>query len=272
MKKSASVIITTYNKVEWLQKVLWGLTLQDTIDFEIVIADDGSSEETARLVRDFKSNYSIPTFHVWHEDNGFQKTKILNAAILESNTDYLIFTDDDCIPRKDFVSTHLKKRQKKRFLSGGYCKLSMNLSKKIDKESIQSQECFNINWLEKTEPIKLKNQLKLKKINLLNKLTTTKPTWNGHNSSGWKSDILAINGFDERMKYGGEDREFGERLENNNITGKQIRYSAICIHLDHERGYVNQKDLDTNLEIRKITRKKRLKITSHGIFKFTFDY
>ncbi|WP_333661228.1 glycosyltransferase family 2 protein [Chishuiella changwenlii] len=267
MKKSASAIITTYNKAEWLEKVLWGYIMQDTLDFEIIIADDGSCEKTSKLIEEFKANHPTPIFHVWHEDNGFQKTKILNAAILKSNTDYLIFTDDDCIPRKDFVSTHLKLRKKQQFLSGGYCKLSMKISKAITINSIKSQECFDINWLEKIEPISFKNKLKLYELSWFNQLTPTKPTWNGHNSSGWKSDILKVNGFDERMKYGGEDRELGERLENNEIIGKQIRYSAICIHLDHERGYINQADLDVNINIRQITKKESIKMTPCGIIK-----
>ena len=98
-----SVIITTYNAVEWLQKVLIGYSVQTECDFEIVIADDGSTSETKDLISQFSSKFKNPIIHVWHEDHGFQKTKILNKAILKSNSDYLIFTDGDCIPRKDFV-------------------------------------------------------------------------------------------------------------------------------------------------------------------------
>jgi hypothetical protein len=63
----------------------------------------------------------------------------------------------------------------------------------------------------------------------MNWVTPTKKTWNGHNSSGFKSDIVDINGFNNDMQYGGEDRELGERLFNKQIFSKQIRYAAICI-------------------------------------------
>ena len=76
---------------------------------------------------------------------------------------------------------------------------------------------------------------------ILNLFTPTNASWNGHNASGWKKDIMAINGFDERMQYGGQDRELGERLFNNGLKSKQIRYSAICVHLDHPRGAIKQK-------------------------------
>ncbi len=80
---------------------------------------------------------------------------------------------------------------------------------------------------------------------ILNFGTTTRPTWNGNNSSGWRDDILAVNGFDERMKYGGLDRELGERLENAGVHGVHIRYSTVVLHLDHPRGYVKRCRLGT---------------------------
>lgn len=77
---------------------------------------------------------------------------------------------------------------------------------------------------------------------------------NGHNASGWKEDIVAVNGLDERMQYGGQDRELGERLENYGIRGKQIRYSAIVVHLDHARGYVNKESWEKPCHSQKYTR------------------
>jgi len=107
-----SIILSTYNSVEWLEKVLWGFSAQNMTDFEIVIADDGSNDETKEKIDALKKDINIPIIHVWHPDNGFQKTKILNKAILAAQSDYLIFTDGDCIPRNDFVERHLEFREK----------------------------------------------------------------------------------------------------------------------------------------------------------------
>ena len=49
-----SVIISTYNSPDWLEKVLWGYTCQDYTDFEIIIADDGSGTDTKNLIRSFR--------------------------------------------------------------------------------------------------------------------------------------------------------------------------------------------------------------------------
>jgi hypothetical protein len=100
---------------------------------------------------------------------------------------------------------------------------------------------------------------------LLNGLTPTRASWNGHNASAFRKDLLAVNGFDERMVYGGEDRECGERLVNMGLRGRGVRYLAVCIHLDHPRGYVTREGIAFNHNIRKATRKLRRQRTSHGI-------
>jgi glycosyltransferase involved in cell wall biosynthesis len=268
-KKDISVIISTYNQPEWLKKTLWGYERQTVKAFELIIADDGSNDETKQLIHDFSKKLSYSVKHVWHEDNGFRKCAILNAAINEVQTDYLLFSDGDCIPRNDFVETHLRYRKKNCFLSGGYFKLPSDISNSITLDDIDNARCFDLEWL-KNRGIgySFKNN-KLSSSNtkawILNHFTTTKATWNGHNASGWKADIVAANGFDERMEYGGEDRELGERMMNSGIKGIQIRYSAICVHLYHTRGYVTESALQRNKEIRANTKKQKLTQTDYGL-------
>ncbi|WP_411894640.1 glycosyltransferase family 2 protein [Winogradskyella sp. A2] len=266
-----SVIISTYNNPKWLEKVLWSFGQQLFKDFEVVIADDGSSEETKQLIDRMKVDLNFPIQHIWHEDNGFQKTVILNKATVASKGEYLVYTDGDCMARADFLSVHKSKRERRYFLSGGYFKLPMNISELIGEEDIKTQRCFDIDWLKSNG---LKSSFKNNKITargfkqkFLNFITPTKATWNGHNSSCWKDDIMKANGYDERMQYGGEDRELGERLFNMGIKSKQIRYSAICLHLDHSRGYVQPEMIEKNNRIRKTTKKEKITKTSFGIEK-----
>ena len=266
-----SVIITTYNSEEWLQKVLLGFTVQTEKDFEVVIADDGSTSKTADLIQAYQAKFKNPILHVWQEDKGFRKSRILNKAILKSNSDYLLFTDGDCIPREDYVAVHLKEKEKGYFLSGGYFKLPMTISKVITDETILSQKCFKISWLLKQG---FKANFKVLKLTnnpyfgaFMNWITPTKRSWNGHNSSGWKSDLIAVNGFNEEMNYGGMDRELGERLFYNGMLSKQIRYSAICLHLDHGRNYSSPEIWKKNNSIRAYNRKNRIITIEKGINK-----
>ena len=266
-----SVIITTYNAEEWLHKVLVGYSVQTIDDFEIVIADDGSTDKTKAVLALFSNKFKYPIVHVWHEDKGFRKSEILNKAILKTNSDYLLFTDGDCIPRKDFVSIHLKNKEVNYFLSGGYFKLPMDVSKAITDNDIETQNCFNVSWLKKQG---LNLNFKATKLThnryfaaFMNWLTPTKRTFNGHNTSCFKKDILAVNGFNEDMQYGGLDREVGERMFNNDLFSKQIRYSAICIHLDHSRGYYSQEGWNKNLAIRAFNKKNGIVKIKNGIEK-----
>jgi glycosyltransferase involved in cell wall biosynthesis len=237
--------------------------------FEVVIADDGSGEETRTLIDKISDEVFYPIVHAWHEDNGFQKSRILNKAIEKCSTPYIIMSDGDCIPRKDFVEQHVKYREKGFFLSGGYFMLPMEISKMISRDNIYSEDCFDVSWLKKHG---LKSSFKNNKLSagsllsgVLNAVTPTNASWNGHNASGWKEDIVAVNGFDERMQYGGQDRELGERLMNYGIKSKQIRYHAVVVHLDHPRGYKNQESINKNRAIRKETRDQKKKWTDFGI-------
>lgn len=268
---SISVIISTYNATEWLEKVLIGYQQQTFTDFELVIADDGSNVLTKNLIEAYKNKVNYNIIHVWQEDDGFQKSKILNKAIVACNAPYIVMSDGDCIPRADFLAVHHKHQEKGYFLSGGYFMLPLDISKLISPSDIEQQNCFKLQWLQRNG---LKKSFKNNKLTatsfqakILNTLTPTNASWNGHNASGWKEDILKVNGFDERMQYGGQDRELGERLVNNGIKSKQLRYSAIVVHLDHPRGYKNEVSILKNKGIRKQTKEHKLTWTPFGIQK-----
>ena len=266
-----SVVVSTYNSEEWLQKVLLGFNCQTFKDFEVVVADDGSGPKTKELLDQMADEVFYDVVHIWQEDDGFQKSRILNKAVTACSADYIIMTDGDCIPREDFVEVHYINKEKGYFISGGYYMLPMNISKMITKEDIERQNCFNIHWLkDKGIPKTFKNN-KLTSSGFISKffnaITPTNASWNGHNSSGWKKDILNVNGFDERMQYGGQDRELGERLFNFGIKSKQLRYSAVCVHLDHKRGYKTPESIAKNKAIRKEVKNKKMVWTYYGINK-----
>lgn len=266
----ASVVISTYNQPDWLQRCLWGYACQNRHDFELVIADDGSGEETRRLIEAMRPQLPFRLRHVWHEDAGFRKCTILNRGIEASRADYLIFSDGDCVPRADFVSRHLEMREPGRYLGGGYCKLPMTVCRSIGHEVIRRGLHTDLDWLAANGLPRRKRTLKLWarpgwRERVLNAMTPTPPRWAGNNASGWKADLVRVNGFDERMTYGGEDLELGERLVNAGIRGKQIRFSAICVHLDHARGYVAPDLRQANERIRSATRDNRSTWTDYGL-------
>ena len=91
--------------------------------YEIVIADDGSSDKTAKLVKELQKESPIPITHVWHEDKGFRKTIILNKAIASITGDYILQVDGDVVLSRHFVSDHLELAEKNCFVCGSRVKL-----------------------------------------------------------------------------------------------------------------------------------------------------
>ena len=264
-----SVIISTYESPEWLAKVVWGYAAQTHRQFEIVIADDGSSSSTAKCIEELSRGTGLSLSHVWHEKQGFRKCRILNQAILAAAGDYLLFSDGDCIPRHDFIEQHVRLAAPGRLLSGGRLKLPRMLSEQIALNDISSRRIADLNWLLANGCPKSRQLLRLtaqgRMAAIMDLMTTTRATFNGHNTSVWKSDVLRVNGFDERLGYGGLDRELGERMFNAGVRPRQIRHRAVCVHLDHDQDYVDPAMLVHNLKIRAENQHNKTKWTAYGI-------
>ena len=202
-----SVIISTYNSPDWLEKVLWGYSRQTLPEFQIVIADDGSGEDTRERIETMRGQLRQPLIHQWHYSPAYARQTILNRCLADLDTDYVVVTDGDCIPRADFLETHARLARPGWFLSGGYCKLPMEISSTITRDDILAGDCFRVPWLLKHGWIPAKSLGKLLLPGglapLADRMTTTLPTWNNMNSSVWLADLRAVNGYDERMCYGG---------------------------------------------------------------------
>lgn len=263
MNMLITIIIASYNKPNYLKLVLDGYRNQSQMNFKVIIADDGSTYETRKLIEQEQLNYPVPLKHIWHSDDGFRKCRILNKAIAASEgSDYLIFTDDDCIPLPDFVESHLRFAQPKHFLSSGGMRLPDNLTQHIFDVGYDDIE-FSFDWLHQHG---LADRVKYKRFYwpywqryLLDKLVPIKKTFNGNNSSAFREDVIRVGGFDERMQYHGEDVELGYRLQYAGVKAKRVRHRARSIHLEHGRGYVTDEMIRKNkaiiadtLEIRRV--------------------
>jgi glycosyltransferase involved in cell wall biosynthesis len=136
---SISLVITVYRQAEFLEKILYSLINQDFSDYEVLIADDGSGPDVKEVVDRARGWIDQPIRHIWHEDRGFRRARISNRAVAESNGDYLVFIDGDCIPHHRFLSRHFKRGRKRTLLAGRRVKFDNELSKRTNFEAIQSQ-------------------------------------------------------------------------------------------------------------------------------------
>ena len=260
IERGVSVILSTYRQPRALALALRGYERQTLSDFELIVADDGSGSETANVVR-CASDRGLHVRHVWHEDLGFRKTEALNRAIVAASGAYLIFSDGDCIPRDDFVATHVCLAEPDRFLSGGYLKLPESVTRAVDETAIDGGHVFDLSWLRRKGYRAGRRAPRLTRsptfARVLDAVTPTRPTWNGHSASTWKEHLVNVNGFDLDMGWGGLDRAVGERLENAGVRGKQVRHRAVCVHLHHERPYKDPAAIAANRVIRDRIRRDR---------------
>lgn len=255
MSFSICVILSTYNQPYHLERSLWGYARQSWEDFELVVADDGSGPETRELVDRMRGESGIDLKHVWQEDRGFRKNEILNRAILATPADYLIFSDGDCVPRDDFIEAHRRHARPGCFLSGGTLWLSQQLSDRITVEDVRSGRVMDPSWLRHGGWRPGHRRLRLTRsphlASVLDRLTPTAATWNGHNASTWRRYLIEVNGYDMGLGYGSEDRMLGIRLQNSGLRGRNVRYRAPLLHLAHERPYRDRSVIERNRQLRK---------------------
>ena len=264
-----SVVFTTYNQPAWLEKVLWGFETQTFRDFEVIVADDGSDAPTRELIERMRGEVRYPIEHMFQAHDGFGKSRVLNKAIARASGEYCFFTDGDCVPRSDLLAVHAKHARRGSFISGGHLQLPMVTSELMSKEDIVEGRATAYRWL-RSHGVPASRQLSRLRwtgvlATILDVVTPTIASFNGHNASVWRDDLIAVNGFDERLQWGGSDREIGERLENAGIRGRQFRHRALVVHLDHPRGYRTAAGIAANRAIRNAVRKQRLTRAAVGL-------
>ena len=233
-----SILLATYNWPQALKLCLESLATQTDRDFEIIIADDGSTESTKQVIEQFKASSSIPIEHLWQADEGFRKTIILNRAIAAANGNYLVFLDGDCIVQPDFIERHRALAQKGYLVTGSRVLLNQKLTQDLMTWSHWDFERFNASLLGKRLTGAINKYWPLKiKLGNGSWRNYKKFVWRrikGCNMACWKSDANAINGFDETMTgWGHEDADFVFRLQRHHIIRKSGSWSTEVLHLFH---------------------------------------
>ena len=228
-------------------------------DFEIIIADDGSDEKIVGEIEKYSKQVSFKLKHVWHEDKGFRKNKILNRAITSSETDYLIFIDGDCVPHSEFIKEHIQNCHKEICLTGRRVNLSQKITNKLTTANIKDGflEQNNLLLIEDGllgDSFYVERGFYLKNKFLRDFFNKKKRGLLGCNFSIHKEDMLKINGFDERYEAPsiGEDSDIQYRLELLGIKIQSINNIAVQYHLYHKLQERPQKNLDLFEEVKKL--------------------
>ncbi|MDO5977545.1 glycosyltransferase family 2 protein [Flavivirga spongiicola] len=257
-----TLIISTYNWSEALELVLISIKNQIVFPTEVIIADDGSGKDTKNLIQKFQTNFPVPLIHVWQEDHGFNKSMILNKAIVKASGDYIIQSDGDCILHSSFVKDHLKFIKKDCYLFGSRVNIQMPHLKSLFSKKQVKFHPFSRGIKKRTRSIHIPVLTNLYKIK-----NGFSKKFRGCNTSYFKSDFLAVNGYNEDFKgWGREDSELALRFHNYGLKGKRLRYCAIVFHIFHNE---KSKDrLEVNNDIEKRTIDDKIVWCENGIDKY----
>ena len=229
---NCSLIISTYNWPQALSLCLQSVMLQIQKPTEIIIADDGSKEETKALVKEYQGKSRVPIKHIWHPDEGFRLASIRNKAIAAATTDYIVQVDGDLILHPYFVADHLTMKKEGYFVAGSRVMLS--------KRSTSNLLAHNsINLRKYAQPSLDMNGIRsglLRRYLAKRYKAKGKHTFyvKGCNMAFFKSDLLKVNGYNESFTgWGSEDRELAIRLINAAVKKHFLKNGGICYHLNH---------------------------------------
>ncbi len=263
-----SVVGCTWDNPSALELVLASLARQTRQDFEIIVADDGSDATTATIVADFARDSRLPTLHLWQAHRGPRKCTLMNRAIVAARGPYLLVVDGDCLVPRHAIASHLRLRRPRRWLAGGTILLGHKATRSLDRAAVNagSTEGWRALALRGRRSRRLLAGLVPGLAPLLDSLALLRPVgWRGGHSSAWRSDLLAVAGFDERFGLGLEDKDLAQRLRAAGLAGCSVRYRVPMLHLEHDRPASRATLIESNRLLLEENRRGGVSRTAFGI-------
>ncbi|MBI1809824.1 MAG: glycosyltransferase family 2 protein [Gemmatimonadetes bacterium] len=255
----ASLLVSTYNWKDALAALLATVRAQREPPLEVLVADDGSRDDTAALIASEAATFPVPLRHFWQEDLGFRKSRILNEALVHARGEYVIQIDGDMLLHRDFVRDHVRFARPGFFLQGSRVLLGDDATRRsIAARAIAASALSR---------------------DVRNRVNSVRAPWltrfvrgprdplvgiRGCNMSFWMSDLTAVNGYDEDIEgWGREDSELAARLLNAGVRRRNIKFSALAWHLEHDTR--SQDALDRNHAIFERVAREQRRRCEHGL-------
>jgi glycosyltransferase involved in cell wall biosynthesis len=235
MKPALSLIIAVYKHSDFLEKIFAGLGRQTFRDFEVLVADDGSGPDIANVIRDQQKKSVLPVRHAWHEDQGFRKTVIVNAAAGQAQAEYLVFIDGDCVPHHRFLERHYVHKRPGAVLAGRRVMLSEDITKRISIADVESGKIEKPSfWWNNCQKGQRKHGLYVPGSFHIENIFKKRYWIVGSNFSVHKSDFASVNGYDEDIVGRGvEDINLTARFRLKGVRIMTITREALQYHFFH---------------------------------------
>lgn len=211
-----SVIVCAKNEAENVKKFVPLLLQQDYPDFEVVLIDDASSDETLDIFEEFEKNHANVKLVKVQNNEAFWANKkyALTLGIKAATKEYLLFTDSDCYPdTKDWISQMSSQFTLNKTIIlgyGAYEKVKNSFLNKIIRFDAMQTASLYFSWAKLGRPY----------------------TGEGRNLAYKKEEFFKVNGFIDHMNIRtGEDALFinqAARKKNTTIcfSPQSFTYTA----------------------------------------------
>lgn len=264
MSLTTSIIITVYNRAHLLKRAFISLLNQSMLPDELIISDDGSSEDIVSTIEEFKNDFSFPVIYTRQEDKGFRLARTRNNGIRASSGDYIIFLDQDLIYTENFIETLIRSRRINHFCTTYPVRLSKEQSENVLMEMIEKNDYDAIITRKQREKIR-KQYRKDKFYYYVKKLGIRKrgPKLRGGACGINRADLIKVNGYDEQyVGWGYEDDDVARRLYTSDTLGINVARDEFPIHLYHEPFHENGKRINRPYHL-----KNKFEIQQQGRFR-----
>jgi len=265
---SCTLIISTYNTSDKLRRCLQSVLKQQVMPSEIIIADDGSGDDTKKVIDEIATVSVIPIIRVWQPDEGFRLARIRNKAFLKASGEYIISIDGDILLNKNFIHDHLRFACYGHFIAGERAFLNIIATQKyLDEQN--GFPSFFTKYLQKR--IHALRCFLIAKIYCFVRHSIQPYLYViGCNMSFWKSDLLKINGYNEAFcGWGSEDVDVAVRLFNSGVKQRFLQFYAIAFHLYHPEN--DRSSVATNDMLFRQSIANKTTYVEQGIDKHTTD-
>lgn len=258
-----TLCISTYNWPGALHLTLQSVLKQTVLPFEMLIADDGSKEETRMVVERFAVTSPVPVRHIWQPDDGFRLAQIRNRAFAAATGDYIVQVDGDLLLHPEFIADHSRMAEHGTFVCGSRALIDQAHSKElIDSGTLQYPSFFSKHLSKKHNAV---HSPLLCRFNYLMQRGFEQYKYVlGCNMAFWRDDLLKINGYNEDfVGWGKEDNDVTVRMMNAGVQLRFLKFGGIVYHLWHGYGALNS--VPINQEIFRKTLTNKLTYIEHGM-------
>lgn len=233
-----AIVPAVYNRPDMLTAFFEGYLAQDYRDFEIIVADDGSRPETKEIVDRYRQRAHFRIAHVWQENTGYRASTIRNKAVAQTDADYIIFTDQDCVPRPNFLSNHARLAERGWFVPGNRILLAQNFTRHILHNAEFIHDWTLAQWIVRRLYGDINRLQPLIELPGSSWRKLHPKRWRGAktcNLAVWRDDLIRVNGMDESYTgWGMEDSDLVIRLLRAGVLHKSGRFAAPVFHLWHK--------------------------------------